>query len=208
MNHYLIGKEDEQTMYQTLISGKLYAAVDAIAPQLPYHNMEHMVDVAQMCRHYVLREGLTNTDAMVLESAALLHDAIYIPGRKDNEEESVKIAEQTLTTFGYDPKTIDSISNLIMATKLPTSPKDIGEAIICDSDIDNLGREDFWEKAERVRLEAKIEKNQWYGTLLPKFLSGVKYYTKSAQEHRAKNVAEYLERLIKNDYQRYLWTVQ
>ncbi len=204
MNHYLTGKEDEQTMYQILVSGRLYAAVAVIAPQLPYHNMQHIVDVAKMSRHYAIREGLSSADVMLLENAALLHDAIYILGRKDNEEESVKIAEQTLTTFGYHKKTIDTISNLIMATKLPTSPKDIGEAIICD--IDNLGRKDFWEKAEHVRLEAKVGKDQWYGTVLPKFLSGARYYTKSAQEYRAKNVAAYLDLLVKKDYQQYLYT--
>ena len=206
-NHYRLESGQETQMYTAIASGGIYRIVNAIAPTLPYHNMPHNVDVAARCRHYALHERLTNTDALVLESAALFHDAVYVIGRKDNEEESVKVAEKTLPALGYRTKTIDMITQLIMATKLPTAPKDIGEEIICDSDIDNLGREDFWEKAERVRQEANVDTNLWYGALLPKFLSGVKYYTKSARQERESRVAVYQELLATNNYQQYLWTM-
>ena len=56
---------------------------------------------------------------------------------------SAKLAKEILPEYLYSYKQIDSICEIIMATKLPPRPKNLLEMIICDADLDYLGRSDF-----------------------------------------------------------------
>lgn len=47
-----------------------------------------------------------------------------------------------------------------MATKIPQSPNNLLEQIICDADPDYLGRDDFWKISNNLYHELKI-----YGVL-------------------------------------------
>jgi len=46
----------------------------------------------------------------------------------------------------YPRQDIDTIFRLILATDIHIPATDLLEEIIKDADIDNLGRDDFWEK--------------------------------------------------------------
>lgn len=89
------------------------------------------------------------------------------------------------------------MAGLVLATKLPTRPKSRMEEIICDADVDNLGREDFLERSEEVRKEAGAEYGEKWLKGLIGFLESHRYYTKSAQALRSEGVKTNIAKLRK-----------
>lgn len=151
---------------------------------LGYHNFLHVKDIINAIQRLTKGENILPYETYLLETAAYLHDIIYEPGAKDNEEKSALVGRGILLALDYNPQEIQTVEQLILATKMPTNPKNKLEEIICDADVDNLGREDFFEKCNALREENKIsDKLLWYaGTL--KFLEKHKYYTETAKKLR------------------------
>jgi hypothetical protein len=59
----------------------------------------------------------------------------------------------------YDKDKIKQIEEIILATDPDYSnPKNIYEKIIMDSDLDNFGREDFFDKMENIHKERETIK--------------------------------------------------
>ncbi|HLC77655.1 MAG TPA: hypothetical protein VJH92_00860 [Candidatus Nanoarchaeia archaeon] len=168
---------------------------------LPYHNFKHAEDVARVSRELAIKEGINSEGIFLLETAGYIHDIISEVGRKDNEERSIERGEYFLPTMGYTPSQVYRVKSLVMATKLPTNPKNLLERIICDADLDNLGREDFFEKNEALRQEFGItDKKSWYQDSV-NFLEGHNYYTRAARRYRGQmksyNLAQLKQRITK-----------
>jgi uncharacterized protein len=98
---------------------------------------------------------------------------------------------------------IETIS-IIMATKLPQSPKTILEEIMADADLDVLGRDSFFKRSqdlrdERAALGISSSDKAWYQSQLD-FLRAHHYFTRAAHqlrdETKDKNIAE-LTRLLR-----------
>jgi predicted DNA-binding ArsR family transcriptional regulator len=74
------------------------------------------------------------------------------------------------------------VTNCIMATKIPQSPKTLLEEIVCDSDLFNLGTDKFKEKDKLLFKEinllhhAGLSKQQWREKSI-KFLESQSYHT-------------------------------
>ena len=93
-----------------------------------------------------------------------------------------------------------------MATKLPPEPKTLLERIICDADLDYLGRSDMIPVSNTLYKELKEQSkigtlNDW-NKLQVKFISGHSYFTKTAQSLREVNKQKQIERfkeLIEDD---------
>ena len=89
---------------------------------------------------------------------------------------------------------------MIMTTKLPQSASDQLEKIICDADLDYLGREDFYMISHRLKLEWNLKNvnkttlREWY-ELQVKFLENHTYFTKAACESRIKGKQTNLEQI-------------
>ena len=168
-------------------------------PRLPYHNFNHALDVWSVARGYGWYHRLDETERFVLESAALLHDVVYAVGANDNEEKSVAYANHWLPMLEYEDRQLEDIGKLVLATKWPTKPKNLTEMIICDSDLDNLGREDFLDKSLLLLKEWNIPQNlDWYKKQL-ELLENNHYYTDIAKFMREpgkeKNIAKLKELL-------------
>ena len=103
---------------------------------------------------------------------------------------------------------IQIIKELIYVTQIPHKPKNKLEEIICDADLDYLGREDFHEIADKLRRElrehGKIKSDRAWDEIQVSFLTNHKYFTKTANSTRAKmkekNLNTIKERLLKNEY--------
>jgi len=153
-------------------------------PDLPYHNFPHAIDVLTTVRNYGFQIGLPKHELFLLESGALVHDADYTFGKTNNEEGSVEFARTHLPYLGYTHQDISKISGMIMATKMPQKPRTFLEQLLCDADVDNLGRTDFAEKGEKIRTELGLEEGPtWYRAQLG-FLTGHEYHTDIARELR------------------------
>ena len=70
----------------------------------------------------------------------------------------MEYAQKFLPEYGYSKIQIEKISQLILATKVPQNPKNKLEKIICDADLDYLGREDFIYISDNFFRELKENK--------------------------------------------------
>ena len=77
-----------------------------------------------------------------------------------------------------------------MATKLPPNPQNLLEKVICDADLDYLGRSDF------IPISNDIDLNTWNKKQVA-FLSSHQYFTNTAQRLREEAKDYQVERLKK-----------
>jgi len=155
-----------------------------LMPQLPYHNFKHATEVYSAAMTYATLEKISQDDRFVLGSAAWMHDVIFRPNAKDNEERSAELSRLYLPQIGYTTAQSGKVSQIVLATKMPTHPQGLLEEIICDSDIDNIGTQDFIGKNELIREELGVPENyDWYENNI-KFLKSQKFYTASAKRYR------------------------
>ena len=132
-----------------------------------------------------IENGKKVQDAFVLGDGRFMPDfEKELEGMKDNEEKSAEFAEVYLPLILYTPLKIQTIKSLVLATKMPQNPNNYLEQLLCDADLDNLGRLDFFELGEKVRIELGIPDNEkWYEQQL-KFLTNHQYHTDVARTLR------------------------
>ncbi|MDX2430775.1 MAG: adenylate/guanylate cyclase domain-containing protein [Bacteroides sp.] len=177
--------------------------LDKLESDLPkylyYHNVKHTVDVVTEVELIGWAEGLDDDGILLLKTAALFHDAGHIVSYDDHEYHGTELARNFLPGFGYSTEEIDKICDIIMATKLPPQPKDIYQKIICDADLDYLGRSDMIPVSNTLYKELKEQDkigtfNAW-NQLQVKFISGHAYFTKTARSLREVNKQKQIERI-------------
>jgi len=166
---------------------------------LYYHNVKHTVDVVTESELIGWSEGLDDSHLLLLKTAALFHDMGHIAVYVGHEERSIEFAREILPKYRYTPEEIDTICRIIMATKLPPKPTDLLEAIICDSDLDYLGRTDFVPVSNSLYAELKVinkslSLNDWNKQQV-KFISSHQYFTKTGRKLREVKKQEQIERI-------------
>ena len=171
---------------------------EKLPKNLYYHNLKHTIDVTTQVEIIGRHEGISDEEMLLLKTAALFHDTGFTRTYKDHEEAGCVIAREYLPKYDYTPEQIDFICNLIMKTKLPPKPVALLEQIICDADLDYLGRADFIpvsgnlyrELRERGAIEDDIDK---WNMMQIKFIEGHQYFTNSAKQMRDVNKNNQLE---------------
>ena len=99
-----------------------------------------------------------------------------------------------------DKKDIDIISEMIITTKLPQSASTYLEKILCDSDLDYLGREDFFMIAHQLQYEWNVLNirrttlREWY-ELQIMFLENHSFFTASSIRLRDEKKADNLKQV-------------
>ena len=169
-------------------------------PCLYYHNLSHTLDVSEATLRLANLEGIDSQYTIVLATAALLHDVGMLDDYIDHEAASVKAAHKILPDLEYTKEEIAEICSLIMATRIPQEASTLGEMIMCDADLDYLGRDDFFMIAHRLRCEWKCQgKNytlkEWY-TMQASFLKKHHYFTKSAIQLREETKQIHLQQIL------------
>ncbi len=172
---------------------------DGLPDNLYYHNVKHTIDVVTQTELIGRSEGVSNEDMLILKTAALFHDMGHLINYDTHEEESVKLAKKILPEYHYTAKQISHICELIMVTQMPPQPKNLLEEIMCDADLDYLGRTDFVpvsinlykELAERKKIDSILEWNQMQYA----FIKNHQYFTKTAQQLREVNKKKQLENI-------------
>lgn len=118
-----------------------------------YHNLSHTLRVVKYTKELIVAENVSDTDSEILLIAAWFHDAGYIHGTENHEEESVKIASNFLKSENVNDTTVEAISSIILATKMGHEPTNKLEQIIRDADCAHFGNKDFVETSELLRYE-------------------------------------------------------
>lgn len=175
-----------------------------VPSSLTYHNADHTIDVVKQTLVIAEEEGITDAQILFeLEIAALYHDTGLMHVYTGHEEKSCELAKKELPYFGVDISVIENISDIILATKMPQSPKNILHQIICDADLDYLGNDDYFIISERLRrefLEYKMIscEQEWKESRIA-FLQSHSYFTKSSHLRRTQKKLAHLQQLLKEE---------
>lgn len=172
--------------------GVLNEVCDRLLKEVPseytYHSLRHTLDVIEMTIEIGKAELVSDYELAILKIAALFHDTGYLVSRKNHEDESSKIFLSYAEKHQLSPDLINTVVGCIQATKIPQTPQNHLERILCDADLDYLGREDFSEIGELLYTELTnckeiADRNAW-NKLQVTFLSSLKFHTSYSQQKR------------------------
>jgi uncharacterized protein len=177
--------------------------LDAELPlHLHYHGAHHTRDVMQAAMRIADYEGIQDPEELVLlQTAALLHDSGFLVGPSEHEQQGSEYARSLLPEYGYTGIQIESIVAMIMATKIPQTPANLLEEILCDADLDYLGRPDFFTIGHTLFLELQhfgiIQTLDEWNALQVKFLTAHQYHTAFGKTQRQSPKQAHLAEVIK-----------
>ncbi len=166
---------------------------------LTYHNSQHTKDVVSAVQHLSQSEKINGDDLQLLCTAALFHDAGFLETYNNHEEVSCDVARRYLPQFNYTTDEIEKICKLITVTKLPQSPVNTLENILCDADLYYLGTDAYFDTAEKLYTELKEagqvnNRDEWYNIQV-NFLNTHRYFTKQAIQERNMKKVKNLQQL-------------
>ncbi len=156
--------------------------------ELYYHSLGHTLYVLKACNDYIRRERINTREGKLLRIGALMHDIGFTESTVDHEEVGKNIAGQLMTEHGFPKEDITVVEGLILATRIPQSPKTRLERIICDCDLDYLGTARFYVVSDKLFRELIFrgevrEKMEW-NRIQIEFMKKHTYHTKFAMENR------------------------
>lgn len=161
---------------------------EQLSDQLTYHGVHHTLDVLRVTNNYIRRSKIKGKKAKLLRIGALIHDFGFTQTYKDHEAKGCEIAEEIMPEYGFSKKDIEIVQGMVMATKVPQSPKNELEKIICDADLDYLGRWDFdpissslFQELQNFNILSDL--NEW-NKIQVSFLEGHTYHTAFARKNR------------------------
>ncbi|MGD9173216.1 MAG: HD domain-containing protein [Desulfobacterales bacterium] len=181
---------------------------DELPAGIKYHNAEHTLHptrgVVAVANRIALAENISEHDRELLLAAAYFHDTGYIREYDKNEPIAARMAGRILKLIGYKPAEIKKIQKMILATDLARKPQSLVEKILCDADLDHLGRDDFFKRDGKLRKGRSArgidvsDEAKWYrGTL--NLITNHKYYTASQiklrEEKKQKNIEQLQKKL-------------
>lgn len=177
--------------------------LDKLEKELPtylyYHNYKHTIDVVSQAELIGIGEGVNDQEMLLLKTAALFHDSGHTVGYDNHEQLGTEIVRKMLPNYKYTDEQIDKICTLIMATKLPPKPATLLERIMCDADLDYLGRSDFIPVSntlfEELKAQNKITDLNSWNKIQVKFISEHQYFTETANRLREVNKQKQIERI-------------
>lgn len=179
-----------------------------LEPTLYYHGVHHTFEdvvpaVDRICRG----EGVVGGDREILLAAAIFHDVGFLERYNGNEAIGARHAAEILPGHGFSSPEIERVLDLILATELrevdgvmlQVPGADLLKRILCDADLDNLGREDFFRVSENLRREIeergrKLNDLDWYSRQVL-FVSQHRWFTETQNRQRQARKEENLREL-------------
>ncbi len=172
--------------------------LENLPKQYTYHTIDHIRDVVKQAERIAKKEKVDKSVIQDIKLAAWLHDVGYIWEPNRHEAMGVEYAISILTEMKFPKSKISLITGMIMATKIPQSPKNHYEQIICDADLDYLGRNDYDTNSnnllQEIELVKKITPKEWM-QVQEKFLKAHTYFTTTSQKLRNQNKNIVLNRI-------------
>ena len=173
---------------------------DKLPKSYLYHNHEHTLYVLEKAEEIGRNEGCSERELELLEAAALWHDTGYTKTYTNHEEESCLLARQYLPEFGFSAIDIDKVCGMIMATKIPQSPKNKLEEILADADLEYLGTASFEIKSDSLynelhTINPSLSEINW-NQMEISFLQKHHYFTRFCQKNREHIKQMHLNKLL------------
>lgn len=174
-----------------------------LSPDLVYHCDRHTLqDVLPAAERLGRMAGLDDADLLSLMTAALFHDTGFLKQYHDHETASIAIARNALPGFGYTPEQIDQVTLIIAATRMPQRPRCLLQQLMCDADLDLLGRDDFWELNRQLLEETRcfgtftLSDEAWFTSQI-RFLEDHAFFTPQARTLRDAGKAQNISRMYR-----------
>ncbi|PCJ23292.1 MAG: phosphohydrolase [Flavobacteriales bacterium] len=170
-----------------------------LKPNLYYHGIHHTMDVYEVSIKIAELENISQEEKLIVNTAALYHDAGFVYQYEHNEVLAVKMIKEVLPKFGYNDKMIKTIGDIILTTRIKARPKSLLEKIMGDADYDYLGRSDVGKIAETLHKELAeygfpFFEKEW-NEIQIKFLKKHSYHTNSSLQLRRPKKIEYYKYL-------------
>ena len=151
-----------------------------------YHNLHHTKRVINSAKQIGNHYNLSRDDWRDLLTACLLHDYGFIKSHIDHEDIGAQISKEILPGYYFSDDHIESVSSLILITKVEEKPSNLLESIIRDADLEYIGSGDFEKISEYLKkewLECGVvdNENQFY-KIQYEFLLSHNFYTAYMQE--------------------------
>lgn len=159
-----MGAMTEPSYDQCLVEAELRARASHAEPHRYYHDERHLEECLAELDWVV---GLGERDRRLLKWAILWHDAVYEPGRRDNEEKSAELARLELERCGVAQEDCADVSRLIRATENHSAgPDELLAQIMVSIDLSILGSDEerYGEYASSVRREYSHVPDQLWAT--------------------------------------------
>jgi uncharacterized protein len=178
---------------------------DELPSSIQYHDANHTLHptkgVVAVANRIAISEGIAEHDRELLIAAAYFHDTGFIREYDKNEPIAARMAGRILKLIGYSSSEIEKIQRMILSTDLDKEPKTHAEKILCDADLDNLGREDFLSLDGRLRkgrgargVDVSDDVKWYQGTL--GLMQKHQYYTRSQKDLREKGKQINIRKLL------------
>ncbi len=189
----------DNQLFEILFQDVMKMLREKLPENLYYHSPDHTIDVIESVERIALSEGCDQKEIAMLKIAALFHDTGYVRDMRDHEKHGCDIATEKLSDHFVDGSEIKIICGIIMATRIPQSPRTKLEEIICDADLDYLGRQDYIPIAENLHREflafEKIKNDEEWIRLQQNFLKSHTYFTNTSLKLRQPGVENNLKEI-------------
>lgn len=165
-----------------------------------YHNFTHTAEVVDAVVRIGEASGLSGRDLEIVVLAAWFHDTGITEVYRHHEEQSAEFAARFLKKHNYDPDGIDAVRGCILVTDIKSEPTTLQEQVICDADLEHIGKKEFWARAEMLREEwaAVIDETYsdeaWLRHQL-EFLQSQQFHTEAARAWHQERLEKNRERL-------------
>lgn len=186
--------------FQQLKEEILQRLHEGLDPKLTYHSLAHTKDVLQQAERIAISEKISDPRLLLLiKVAALFHDTGFLRVYKGHEEKSCEVLLETLDPELFEKAEFSIMTKMILATKLPQSPQSLPEKIICDADLDYLGRDDFELISSNLKKEffvyGVVQTEREWNELQVRFFEKHVYFTETSNRERYPKKIQYLEKL-------------
>ena len=186
-----------------VVEKKIIARLDdCLDSRLYYHNSKHTLDVIEQAQRIAKEEGINGPDLEILKTAALYHDSGFLFTYNNHELKGCEIVRTELKDYGFNEEELKVICGLIMATKIPQKPHTLLEEILCDADLDYLGRDDYKPISDCLKRElfafGYIKTDHEWLLMQIHFLESHAYFTRSGKQKRADKKEAVLMELKEN----------
>lgn len=178
-------------------------ALNTLEQHLPerflYHSLHHTCNVIKYSGVFAQQSGLCQHEQEIIRVAAAFHDIGYVKNECEHEHESAVIAQNVLPEFGFNANEIDEIGKLILATKLPCNPQTNARKILCDADVEYVGRSEFYRLIALFRQELLLggyamSEVQWLEFEV-KYLENFRFFTPVAGRLRSAGLKRHLNEM-------------
>ncbi|SCW37574.1 hypothetical protein [Mucilaginibacter sp. NFR10] len=127
-----------------------------------FHNLEHTQRVINAAIEIAGHNKLKRQELTILTVAAWFHDTGYLYHYKGHEDTSMVIAGTFLMQHHYNNDFIQQVWDCIEATKVPQSPQNLIQQIICDADMHHLASVNYLDFAHDLKQEWEVHLDKQY----------------------------------------------